>query len=164
MQCPELPFNDSGSPTHDALDADSRSRLTVASLRLAIAYSDEMAVPVRYRGSSGSPKKRKPTRSETLIETRFQEDVTTWLRLLELMLENLEPVQAWRFIEGSPHVDPVIHDVTQCDDFNVLLDYLARRRDTDKCGHEELGNLCSLLETCQHSIQAQLEAVPGAAR
>ena len=73
------------------------------------------------------------------------------------MLAKISNRLAWRFIDLSPEIRPTVRKVTGCKDFLDFVDYLILRRDTEKCGADELGRLALLSTTFQREIEKRIQ-------
>ena len=127
--------------------------------RLAIAFSDENDIPVRFRKNADKIDKQKKINDDSILEKRFQEDVSHWKVLVTSMLNKIDNQLAWRFINISPKVDIGIKSVAYNKDFCDFIDYLVLRRDKENCDAEELGRLAMLSVAFQRKIEKQIETV-----
>ena len=129
----------------------------MAAHRLAIAFSEESDIPVRFRRKPPSSGKSKAINSDSDIETRFRENVSQWKELIDTMMAKLDNDMAWRFINLSPRVAGKLKSVTDCQDFCDFMDYLSLRRGQEHCGVSELGGLALLTVAFQREIEKKLE-------
>jgi hypothetical protein len=111
------------------------NRVAIAAHRLAIYFTDEANLPVRFRKSPSSAQPRK----------------------IETMLAKISNRLAWRLIKLSPEMYPTVWKVTDCKDFCDFVDYLILRRDTEKCGADELGGLALLSTAFQREIEKRIQ-------
>lgn len=135
---------------------DGQTRVTAASHRLAVDFTDEAALPVRFRRPSSSTKLRKINKDAD-VEVRFRANVRLWAQLIEAMLAEITSTQAWRFIGLSPEIGPTTRKLTDCKDFCDLTDYLILRRDKEDCSADELGGLALLSMAFQREIERRIQ-------
>jgi hypothetical protein len=137
-------------------NADGYSRVAVAAHRLAIRFTEDTDLPVRYRKASSSAGSRK-FKADSDLEQRFKVNVRNWTQLIKTMLAKINKLQAWRFIDISPEVGPTVRRLTDSEDFSVFTDYLILRRDKEKCSADELGGLALLSVAFQREIERRME-------
>ena len=141
---------------HGRNTTDGQTRVTVASHRLAVDFTDQAGLPVRFRKSSSSTKSRK-INEDSEVEMRFKAKVTLWTQLIETMLAKISDRQAWRFIDLSPEIGPTTQKLTDCKDFCDFMDYLILRRDKEECNADELGGLALLSIAFQREIEKRIQ-------
>jgi hypothetical protein len=143
----------------DQRDLDShtrlRDRVELASHRLAVSFSEEANLPIRFRRTSSSKPRRGKEDSE--VELRFRAKVQAWRQLIETMLSKVDHSQAWRFVDLTPEVPPQLQDLTDCRDFCDFIDYLVLRRDKEQCGPDELGALALLSVALQREVEKRIQ-------
>ncbi|MBU8893024.1 MAG: AAA family ATPase [Bacteroidales bacterium] len=127
-----------------------KNEIEVAAINLAIAFSIETDIPVRYRKSKSLKKKKLDESSR--IELNFKEDVERWELVIKNILEKIEQDQVWRFINLIPRIEPLTVTATKCKDFIDFTDYFVKRRDVENCGPEETGRLAILHTSFQRKI------------
>jgi len=138
--------------------ANEDTRVILAAHRLAVAFTEEADLPVRFRKSSSSAQSRK-SKKDSEVEKRFGANVKSWTQLIETMLAKIGSQQAWRFVELSPEIDPTVRKLSDCKDFCDFMDYLILRRDREKCGAEELGGLALLSMAFQRKIEKLIQSL-----
>ncbi len=136
--------------------ANEDTKVVIAAHRLAVDFTEEANLPVRFRKSSSSARPRK-IKEDSEVEKRFGANVMSWMQLIEILLAKISNRQAWRFINRSPKIHPTVRNVTDCKDFCDFVDYLILRRDTEKCGADELGGLAILLTAFQREIEKRIQ-------
>jgi hypothetical protein len=148
-----------GSPN----STDGDIKVKIAAQRLAIRFTEDADLPVRYRRASSSANSRK-VKKDSEVELRFKADVKKWTQLIETMLVKINNRQAWRFINLSPEIDQTIQKLTDCKDFCDFVDYLILRRDREKCSADELGGLAMLSVAFQREIEKSPTVLPDLGR
>jgi hypothetical protein len=128
-------------------------RINLASHRLAVEFTEDDQLPVRYRKRSDSTKKVRKPDEDSDIEKRFRANVHAWKTLIDTMLAKLDKDQAWRFINLCPQFDGPIKSVADNADFCAFIDYLILRRDKEKCDSDELGGLAQLSVAFQRAVE-----------
>jgi hypothetical protein len=136
--------------------ANEDTKVVIAAHRLAVDFTEEANLPVRFRKLPSSAKSRK-IKEDSEVEKRFRANVMSWTRLIKTLLAKISNRLAWRFINLSPEVHPTVRTVTDCKDFCDFVDYLILRRDTEKCGADELGGLALLLTAFQREIEKRIQ-------
>lgn len=136
--------------------ANDDTKVVIAAHRLAVDFTEEANLPVRFRKSPSSAKSRK-IMEDSEVEKRFRTNVMSWTQLIETMLAKIGNRLAWRFIDLSPEIQPTVRKVTDCKDFCDFVDYLILRRDTEKCGADELGGLALLSTAFQREIEKRIQ-------
>lgn len=136
--------------------ANKDTRVVIAAHRLAVEYTEEANLPVRYRKSPSSAQSRK-IKEDSEVENRFRANVMSWTQLIETMLAKISNRQAWRFIDAAPEIHPTVRKVTDCKDFCDFVDYLIQRRDKEKCSADELGGLALLSTAFQREIEKRIQ-------
>lgn len=150
----------SGSIQKDSRNsADGDTKVTIAAQRLAIRFTEDADLPVRYRNASSAASSSK-VKKDSEVELRFKADVKKWTQLIETMLATIDNRQAWRFINLSPEIDPTVRQLIDCKDFCDFVDYLILRRDKEKCSVDELGGLAMLSVAFQHKIEKYITVPP----
>jgi len=149
----EIHSDDMQEGSHNS--ADGHTRVTVAAHRLAVDFTEKANLPVRFRTSSSSAKSRK-LKEDSEVEMRFKANVKSWTQLIETMLAKISNRQAWRFIDLSPEIGPMVQKLTDCKDFCDFVDYLILRRDKEKCSADELGGLALLSMAFQRGIEKRI--------
>ena len=129
------------------------NQIDIAAYRLAISFSDDSDIPMRFKKKSEKQMKINP---ESDIEKRFQENVAHWHRLIVTMLDKLHKSLAWRFINTSPKADKEFTSVADNKDFCDFLDYLILRRDKENCDADELGRLAMLSGAFQRELEKSI--------
>ena len=104
------------------------ARVAIAAHRLAVDFTEEASLPVRFRKSSSSAQPRK-IKEDSNVEKRFRANVMSWTQLIETMLAKISNRLAWSFIDLSPEIPPTVRKLTDCKDFCDFVDYLILRRD-----------------------------------
>ena len=117
------------SSTQVTSSADSR--IEVSAHRLAVQFTEDANLPVRYRRTSDSSRKTRKANDDSDIEKRFRTEVNSWRDLLKTMLSKVDAAKAWRFIDQSPQFTEPLRQVTDNDDFCDFLEYMRQRRDVD---------------------------------
>jgi ATP-dependent DNA helicase PIF1 len=158
------------SPNERGADLSSAAaRLTVAAHRLAVLFTEDINLPVRYRRSAepsrevkdgppkGKPPKIRKIKKDSLVAQRFKENVEVWRRLIETMLAEIEETQAWRFINLCPHFPHPIDRVTANKDFCDFVDYMILRRDVQHGDHDEVGSISMLLFAFQREVEGRIQ-------
>ena len=135
----------------------SRERVDTAAHRLAVMFTDEAELPARFR-KSPQPGTAQRINEDSEVERRFRATVKSWTQLIETLLARVEAGQAWRFIQISPDLPDVCPRLSACPDYCDLSDYVARRRDRERCDTDELGNLASLLTAFQREVEKRISA------
>jgi hypothetical protein len=138
-------------------NADGDTKVTVAAQRLAIRFTEDADLPVRYRKGPSSASSSK-VKKDSEVELRFKADVKKWAQLIETMLAKIDYQQAWRFVNLRPRIDSTVRRLTECKDFCDFTDYLILRRDNEKCGADELGGLAMLSGAFQREIEKSITA------
>jgi len=136
--------------------ANVDTKVVIAAHRLAVDFTEEANLPVRFRKLPPSAKSRK-IKEDSEVEKRFRANVMSWTQLIETLLAKISNRPAWRFIDLSPEIHPTVRTVTDCKDFCDFVDYLILRRDTEKCGADELGGLAMLLTAFQREIEKRIQ-------
>lgn len=131
-------------------------RISLASHRLAVVFTEDELLPTRYRKSADSGQRKRKPKQDSEIEKRFRASVQSWRNLMETMLTKLGPEQTWRFINLAPQVDGDMAKVTDNADFCDFIDYLVLRRDKENCDTDELGGLAQLSTAFQREIEKRL--------
>lgn len=132
------------------------TKVVAAAHRLAVDFTEEANLPVRFRTSPSSAKSRK-IKEDSEVEKRFRASVMLWRQLIETMLSKISNRQAWRFIDRSPEIHPTVRTLTDCKDFCDFVDYLILRRDMEKCSADELGELALLSTAFQREIEKRIQ-------
>lgn len=135
--------------------ANGDRRVSVAARRLAIHFTEEINLPIRFRKPLSSAQLRK-INANSEVEKRFRVSIISWTQLIDTMLAKISSRQAWRFIGLSPEIHPTARTLTECKDFLDFVDYLILRRNTEKCGADELGGLAQLLTAFQREIEKKV--------
>jgi hypothetical protein len=133
--------------------SEQQDKISLASHRLAVEFTEEDQQPVRYRRRKDSPQKIRKTKEDSDVEKRFRANVQAWKNLIETMLAKLTHDQAWRFINLNPQFDRTIKSVTDNGDFCAFIDYLILRRDKENCDSDELGCLAQLSGAFQREVE-----------
>lgn len=128
-------------------------RISLASHRLAVQFTEDGQLPTRYRKRADSAQKKRKAKEDAEVEKRFKVNVQSWRSLIETMLTKLEPEQAWRFISLVPQINGDLTKVTENRDFCDFLDYLILRRDKENCDPDELGGLAQLSVAFQRKVE-----------
>jgi len=131
-------------------------RMSLASHRLAVEFTEDELLPTRYRKSADAAQKKRKAKEDSEVEKRFKANVQSWRTLTETMLAKLEPEQAWRFINLVPEVDGALAKVTDNADFCDFIDYLILRRDKENCDADELGGLAQLSVAFQRQVEKHI--------
>jgi hypothetical protein len=131
-------------------------RISLASHRLAVEFTEDELLPTRYRNSADAAQKKRKAKQDSEVEKRFKTNVQSWRALIETMLDKLEPEQAWRFINLVPKVDGALAKVTDNVDFCDFIDYLSLRRDKENCDADELGGLAQLSFAFQRQVEKHI--------
>ena len=132
------------------------ARVVVAAHRLAVAFTEEANLPVRFRKSPSSAQPRK-IKEDSEVEKRYRANVMSWTQLIETMLAKISNRLAWSFIDLSPEIHPTVRKLTDCEDFCDFVDYLILRRDKEKCSADELGGLALLSTAYQREIEKRIQ-------
>lgn len=133
-------------------------RIAVAANRLAVRFTEQADLPVRYRKRTDDSDKARRGKEGTEIEKRFQASVKSWTHMIEIIISKLDPDQAWRFMELRPNHKQTISRVTDDRDFCDLIDYMAVRRDVECCGPDEIGCLAQLSVAFQREVERNITA------
>jgi len=151
-------FETKANQERDGGHTQLRDRVELASYRLAVDFTEDDQLPVRYRKRADSAQKKRKGKKDSEVEKRFRGNVKSWRVLIETMLAKLKHDQAWRFISLSPQMDETITKVTDSTDFCDFIDYMVLRRDKQKCDADELGNLATLSVAFQREIEKHIQA------
>jgi hypothetical protein len=116
--------------------------------KLALAFSDESDIPSRFK--KGKAKKETPN---SLVEQRFQKNVTTWKQTIDTMFQKIDNEKVLKFILLKPDISPDLQNITHSQDFRDFQNYLALRRDVELCDDDELGTLSMLFTAFQRKIE-----------
>ncbi len=135
--------------------AHDNTKVVIAAHRLAVNFTEEASLPLRFRKSPASAKSRK-IKEDSEVEKSFKANVVLWTQLIETMLAKISNPQAWRFIDLSPEIPPTVRNLTDCKDFCNFVGYLILRRDEEKCSADELGGLALLSTTFQREIEKRI--------
>ncbi len=147
----------SQSPSYSDMVSSTRDeKITVASHRLAVRFTENTQLPARYRRLSDPPRKISKVKQDSEVEKRFKANVKSWRQLIEIMLGKIDEGQAWRFINLRPQVTDAIGSVTDSRDFREFMDYMILRRDKEHCGPDELGALGMLTVAFQRDVEKQI--------
>jgi methyl-accepting chemotaxis protein len=119
---------------------------------LTLTFSDESDIPSRFK--KGKTKKETPN---SLIEQRFQKNVTVWKQTIDTMSQKIDSEKALRFIMLKPNITSDLQSVTHSQDFIDFSNYFAQRRDIDKCDDDELGSLAMLFTAFQRKIEQSIK-------
>ncbi len=82
----------------------NEDRISLASHRLAVEFTEDELLPARYRKSADAAQKKRKVKEDSEVEKRFRVNVQCWRSLIETMFAKLKPEQAWRFINLVPDV------------------------------------------------------------
>lgn len=123
--------------------------------QLTLKFSEDSDIPSRFKKDKPKKEDRK-TNLNTMIESRFQENIKEWTRIVEIMLTKIENKQALRFITLKPNIEDEIPNSAYSQDFSDFTDYLILRRDKENCDYKELGNLTMLHTEFQREIDKQI--------
>ncbi len=145
-------------PSDKRVPSRTEDRVTLACHRLAVEFTEEDQLPVRYRKRGDSTRKPREPKKDSEIEKRFKATVQSWRSLIETMLAKLEQDQAWRFIDLRPQFDGgKLKSVAENPDFCAFNDYLILRRDKENCEPDELGGLAQLSVAFQREVEKRIE-------
>ena len=136
--------------------ANEDNRVVIAAHRLAVYFTEEAKLPVRFRKSPSSAQLRK-INEDSEVEKRFRANVMSWTQLIETMLAKISNRLALKFIDLSPEMHPTVRKVADCKDFCDFVDYLILRRDTEKCGADKLGGLALLSTAFQREVEKRIQ-------
>jgi hypothetical protein len=145
------------APSAQKLTSRTEDRVTLACHRLAVEFTEEVQLPVRYRKRGDSVRKPREPKRDSEIEKRFTVTVQAWRSLIETMLAKLDHDQAWRFIDLSPQVGGSIKTIADNRDFCAFINYLILRRDKEECDPDELGGLAQLSVAFQREVEKRIE-------
>lgn len=150
--------NANARPNHTL--EESSGRIEIAAHRLAVNFTEDLDLPTRYRkrppdkiDKTATPRKPK---KDSEIDKLFTANVASWRHMIETMLGKLDQLQAWRFIDLIPAVEPGLSRLTDNKDFCTFVNYLILRRDKDNCGSDELGCLAALSVAFQREIEKRI--------
>ena len=142
--------------TGDIVSSRADEKVTVASHRLAVRFTENTQLPARYRKLSHPSRKISKVKEDSGVEKRFKASVESWRQLIETMLGKIDEAQAWRFINLCPQVTGAMSKVTDSKDFCEFMDYMILRRDKEQCGPDELGGLALLSVAFQQEVEKQI--------
>jgi hypothetical protein len=123
--------------------------------KLAIRFTEIECIPAKYKKTTKKVKLRKNS-DESKIQIKFSANITAWHKVIKTLFDKVDKVQAWRFINTEPIIEPDIKNVTLCKDFIDFYDYLILRRDKENCDDDELGNLAMLHTAFQRKIEYRI--------
>lgn len=129
-----------------------KNQVSKVALDLAIKFTEDILIPTRYKKTT-SKKIR-----DSQIENKFNQIITKWESLIEIMYDYLGFEQTNRFIKLSPRIESDVRLVTECQDFLDFTDYVIQRRDIDCCESDELGRLSMLYTAFQEEIEKRLNS------
>ena len=129
------------------------SEIETTAIKLAIIFSEEKDIPSKYKKNKKNSKKAK---SDTLVQTRFDNNVKAWMETISRILKNIETNLAWRFITINPKIIKGLDYVAEHDDFIEFTNYLTLRRDVHICDNIELGCLAQLHTAFQREIEKEI--------
>lgn len=132
------------------------SRIASAALNLAILFSDDDSLPLRFRRHRSSSSRIRQAKKDSELEKRFKAHVKSWHCAINTMLAKLDRRQAWRFIQLTPLVDSETRSVTDNKDFCDFIAYLILRRDKEECCPDELGALALLPVAFQREVEKHI--------
>jgi hypothetical protein len=116
-------------------------------------YTEHGDLPARFRRVSG---KTSRAAKKSQVEKRFQEGVESWISAINLMIGRLGPELAWRIVSLRPSLERGDTTLSRHCDFLDLIAFIARRRDVENCGPEELGCLSGFSCGLQLHIEEQM--------
>jgi hypothetical protein len=141
------------SGSHSSTEDDN---INLACYRLAIQFTEEDQLPVRYRKEFDPTNKARKINPNTDIEQRFKGTVDAWRIVIKTMFSRLEKDKAWRFINCHPKSNGKIKSVSDNNDFRDFCNYLVTRRDVENCDSDELGCLALLSVAFQREVEKML--------
>jgi hypothetical protein len=142
--------------TESQMTFSLNDRIEDAARRLAVRFTDEADLPVRFRKQSATVSKPRRVNESSVVEVRFRAQVEIWTNLIENMISKIDPSQAWRFIHVLPEIEEANTRLTENKDFCDFIDYMIRRRDMEGCDSNELGGLALLSVAFQREIEKTL--------
>lgn len=135
--------------SHRTATADPQA-VRLAAHQLAIYFTEDSNLPARHQRNASGKKTRSKTKQDSQIENRFQENLATWEMTLHNMLNHLEHSIAWRLINIQPNAEQVVLSANA--DFNAIIDYLIKRKQSNDREAAEIGNLAMLSVAIQKTI------------
>lgn len=127
-------------------------------ISLALLFSEEIEIPTRFKQKANEEIELKKTKfkEDSLIEQLFQHKINLWEKVITTMNSKVSEIQATRFMNLEPIVEPNTTNVTHCEDFQSFTNYFISRRDKDNCDADELGLLALLYSSFQREIQRKM--------
>jgi hypothetical protein len=128
-------------------------------IRLARLFSEDSDLPARLKNKEDKKDKTKTTAKSSEnsgIEQRFQENIKSWEKFITTMKSKIDTVQAVRFLNINPKIEPNIANAAHCRDFHEFTEYFILRRDKENCDNEELGKLAQLYTAFQKEIDRRI--------
>lgn len=139
---------------------ETSNRIEIAAHRHAINFTEDLDLPTRYRkrppDKTDEPATPRKQKKDSEIDRLFKANVASWRSAINTMLGKLDHLQAWRFIDLVPDVEPGLSSLTDNKDFCAFVDYLVLRRDKEKCESDELGCLAALSVAFQREIEKKI--------
>lgn len=128
-----------------------KQQIIVSAHQLALAFSEDNEKPQKYKAKHVHHRERRRyVKYKTQNDIIFEENVSQWKQLIEIMLERIEKKLVFRIINLNPNVDLYDDCFTEVKDFITFTDYFILRRNVEICDSEELGRL-AVLHTAFHN-------------
>lgn len=142
--------------TENQIKLPLNDRIAKAAHKLALRFTQDTELPLRFRRQTDSSIKPRAVKENSEIEVCFRANVDSWACLIETMITKIDQVQAWRFIQLLPQIEPGITTLTENKDFCDFISYLVLRRDKELCDSDELGGLALLSVAFQREIEKRI--------